>query len=233
MTIWLSDGESVEYPTTDGEPMGETDIHRQLMVDLIEALQYHYRPRDDVYVSGNIMFYYEEGNPRAHLSPDVLVTPGIAKEPREIYKLWEIGKAPELIVEVTSRSTKFRDVGVKKGLYEAFGVQEYILFDPRAEYLQPRFQVFRLEQGLFVPCLAPEQAGYSSRLGLNFRVVGGTLRIFDSSSEQMLPTPQELALRAEQAQARAQAEHERAQAEHERAERLAQRLRELGVDPDL
>jgi hypothetical protein len=29
----------IEYPESDGQPMGETDKHRQLMIDLIEAYQ--------------------------------------------------------------------------------------------------------------------------------------------------------------------------------------------------
>lgn len=213
--------------------MGETDLHRNLMIELIEGLKYHYRDQPGDYVSGNILLYYEEGNPNAHLSPDVIVTPGIGSEPREIYKLWEVGKAPELIIEVTSISTRLRDIGIKKGLYEAIGVREYLLFDPRAEYLQPRFQVFRLESGLFVPCLAPEASGYRTALGLSFRVFGGTLRIFAGDSEQPIPTPAELAALADKNLRRAEAEAQRAEAEAQRAERLARRLRELGQSPDL
>lgn len=218
--------------------MGETDIHRDLMVDLIESLKHHYREQSDVYVSGNIMFYYEEGVPQSHLSPDVLITPGVSNEPKEVYKLWQVGKAPELVIEVTSRSTRLRDVGVKKGLYEAIGVQEYLLFDPRSEYLRPRFQVFRLQDELYVPCLAPESSGYESRLGLTFRVVDGTLKIFDTATGRALCTPRDLARLAEaatvQAEAesqRAEAESQRAEAESQRAERLAQQLRKLGVEP--
>jgi len=106
----------IDYPTTDGEPMGETDLHRDMMIDLIEALRHYFSHDPNVYVSGNILLYYEEGNPLAHRSPDVLVTLGIEKVRRESYKLWEIGKAPEVVVEVTSRSTRLRDVGVKKSL---------------------------------------------------------------------------------------------------------------------
>ncbi len=226
--------------------MGETDIHRDLMLDLIEALKYHYKAQQDVYVSGNILFYYEEGNPTAHLSPDVLVTPGMSNEPRETYKLWVEKKAPELIVEVTSKSTKLRDKGLKKGLYEALGVREYLLFDPRGDYLQPRFQVFRLEGEYYLPCVIPEASGYQSRLGLTFLVLDGTLRILETNSGKLLPTPSELAELAQRNEARAEAEAQRANteaqradseaqradSEAERARRLEEKLRELGIDPD-
>lgn len=229
----------IDYPTSDGEPMGETDLHRQMMVDLIEALRHYYRDDPQTYVSGNILLYYEEGNPQAHLSPDVLVTRGLANRPRETYKLWVEGKAPEVVVEVTSRSTRLRDVGVKKGLYEALGVREYILFDPREEYLLPRFQVFRREGAGFVPCLVPEQVGYSSDLGLTFRVVDGVLRIF-APDQQVLPTPAELGRMLESEREAAEherqaAEQERQAAEHERmrAERLAEQLRAAGLEPEV
>ena len=214
--------DEVDYPTSDGEPMGETDLHRDLMIDLIEALKHHYRNDQQIYVSGNIMLYFQEGEPRECISPDVLVTIGAEKKPREVYKLWEVG-TPTLVIEVTSRSTRMRDIGTKKGLYEAMGVQEYILFDPRADYLKPPFQVFRAEAGQFVACLAPEQTGYASRLGLTFRAHEGRLRIFETASGHIIPTPAEMGLRAESEAERAEAEHQRAETEHQRAETEQQR----------
>lgn len=201
----------IEYPTSDGEPMGETDVHRDLMIDLIESIRAYYADNPDVYVSGNILLLYDQQDPKAHYSPDVLVTLGISNERRENYKLWEIGKAPDLVIEVTSKSTRLRDIGIKKGLYEAIGVKEYLLFDPRKEYLQPRFQVYRNDGSGFLPVLVPDAGYQSTSLGLIFREVDGQLRVFDPVSGQALRTPRE--------QAR-------------RAERLAEKLRQLGVDPD-
>ena len=199
--------------------MGETDFHRDVMIDLTEALKAYYAASPDVYVSGNILLLYEQGDPNAHYSPDVLVTLGIPNQKRENYKLWELGKAPDLVIEVTSKSTRLRDIGLKKGLYEAIGVQEYLLFDPRTEYLQPRFQVYRNEGSGFLPVLVPEASGYRSQaLGLVFREVEGQLRVFDPVSGAPLRTPAEQALYAEE--------------QATRAGRLAEKLRELGIDPE-
>lgn len=148
--------DEIEYPTSDGEPMGESDVHRQMMIDLIEALQIHFRSQMDIYATGNLLLLYEEGKPNSHVAPDALIAVGIPQKERENYKIWEEGKAPDVVIEVTSKSTKYRDVGFKKGLYEALGVREYLLFDPRNEYLKPRFQVYRLEGELYVRVLAPE-----------------------------------------------------------------------------
>jgi Uma2 family endonuclease len=171
------------------------------MIDLIESLQAHFRPRPDVYVSGNILMFYEEGCPHVHLSPDVLVTLDVPQQPpRESYKVWVEGKAPDLIIEVTSKSTRMRDVGVKKGVYEALGVREYLLFDPCNEYLKPRFQVFRLDGELFKRVLVGEETGYASeRTGLEFRVIDGALRVFHLA--RCLPTPRELTDRLQRLEA--------------------------------
>ena len=32
----------IEYPTSDGKPMAETDFHRKIMVDQIETLDHHF-----------------------------------------------------------------------------------------------------------------------------------------------------------------------------------------------
>jgi len=221
-----------EYPTSDGQPMAETDLHRQIMVNLIEALG-RYFAGQRVYVSGNILLYYERGNPKAQLSPDVLVSLDLEPHQREIYKVWDEGKMPDLVIEVTSKSTRKKDMRTKKELYERLGVREYLLFDPRSEYLEPRFQVYRREGEAFVAVLVPEVTGYiSTVLNLNFRVVDDELRVAESLEGPLLPTPGETYERAAQQQRRAEQEAQRAEQEAQRAERYAARLRELGIEPE-
>ena len=86
---------------------------------------------------GRLFLYYVEGNPRAVVCPDVFVAKGVSKEQRRIYKLWEEGQVPCLVIEVTSESTRNEDFSKKKDLYERLGVEEYILHDPLGEYLRP------------------------------------------------------------------------------------------------
>ena len=63
----------IKYPTRDGKPMAETELHMEDMIDTIQVLRDHFADRPNVYVWGNLLLYYEEGNPRKHVSPDVLV----------------------------------------------------------------------------------------------------------------------------------------------------------------
>jgi len=134
----------IEYPESDGKPVGETDVHRREILHTIETLERHFRDAPDIYVSGNLMFYYEESNPSAVVSPDVFVVKGVRKGLRRTYKLWEEGVAPCVLIEMTSRSTRLEDKGNKRALYALLGVREYFLFDPLGEYLKPPLQGFTL-----------------------------------------------------------------------------------------
>src|SRR5262249_25262943 len=143
----------IVYPTRDGKPMAETELHRDDMVDTIQTLQDFFADRPRVYVSGNLLLYYEEGNRRKHVSPDVLVALGVPREPlRDYYLVWQEGKAPDFVVEITSKSTKREDQDKKFALYrDVLKVPEYFLFDPRAEYLKPSLQGYRLAAGEYAP----------------------------------------------------------------------------------
>ena len=57
----------VTYPTSDGKPMAETEIHRDDMIDLIQTLQHHFADAPLVCVSGNMLMFYEEGNRLKHV----------------------------------------------------------------------------------------------------------------------------------------------------------------------
>ena len=213
----IPEKEEIEYPESDGEPMAETDIHRKIMIALIEALADYFREAADVYVSGNLLLYYEEGNPTASVAPDVFVVKGVPKHDRRIYKLWEEGKAPDVVIEVTSRKTRLQDLGEKRALYAMLGVKEYFLYDPLGEYLEPPLQGYRLV-GEEYEHMQPVAEGtlYSQELGLELRLEDGQLRLVDPTTGERLLSPAEAqaARRAAEARAaQAEAELERLRAE--------------------
>src|SRR4051794_3155494 len=122
----------IDYPTSDGKPMAETELHRDLMFDLIESLKDHFADQPDIYVSGDLLVYYERGNRRKHVAPDVFMVRGVPKLPRrDYYLIWREGKAPEVVIEVTSKTTRREDERKKLVLYrDVLKVAEYFLFDP-------------------------------------------------------------------------------------------------------
>ena len=128
---------AVEYPSADGQSMAETPVHRDCIIDTIGGLREHFAGRPDIYVSGDMFVYDEEGNPRASVVPDVFVVVGAVKDEwreggwRDTYKLWEEPKGPDFVLEVTSRSTRRDDQVRKRALYGRLGVGSYFLYDPR------------------------------------------------------------------------------------------------------
>lgn len=204
----------IYYPTSDGKPMGETEKHVNLIIDTISVLKVYFADRSDVYVAGNNFLYWEEGNPRARISPDTYVVFGVPKIVRDSYKAWEEGgKLPDVIFEFTSKKTRREDTRKKFPLYEkVLRVPEYFQFDPTGDYLNPRLQGHRLVAGQYVPI---EQVGdrlHSEQLGLDLVEEGERLRLYDPKRGEWLLTAVELAQRA----AEAEAEVARLRAELER-----------------
>jgi Uma2 family endonuclease len=189
--------EEIEYPTSDGRPMAESNLHRKVMADLIAALERHFLDDPLAWAGGNFLLYYEKGNPRASVSPDVVLVRGIEKWDRPLYKLWEEGRSPDFVIEVTSSSTRREDISKKKDLYERLGVSEYFLFDPTGDYLNPRLQGYRLEEGRYIRLAQEPDSSLPSRItDLRLRPEGLNLRLIDAhTGEKLLWIAEEAAAR--------------------------------------
>lgn len=193
----------VDYPESDGEPIGETDVHIEAITYLRQALRRVLRKRDRVYVGANMLLYYEQGEPASRRSPDVFVVKGIDAHDRRTFKTWEEAASPCFVVEVTSKGTRFEDKGSKKALYEELGVAEYLLFDPVGEYLEPRFQAFVLGKGGYRSAdLAADGSFRSHELDVAFRPDGGLLRVIDLATGDAVLTSQEQSEKLEEQSAR-------------------------------
>jgi Uma2 family endonuclease len=207
----------IHYPESDGKPMGETDVHIDALIYLREALRDYFRDDPQTYVAGNMLLYYEAGNPAACVAPDVFVVQGVAKGERRTYRLWDEGQAPAVVFEITSRGSRLEDLGTKRAIYAMLGVREYFLYDPLGEYLRPSLQGYRLQEGEYqrVPPGA-EGRLVSQALSLELRLEDGRLRVFNPTTGERLLTPAEalVARRVADVRAsRAEAEVERLRAE--------------------
>jgi Uma2 family endonuclease len=218
----------IHYPERDGKPMAETDVHIDVLIYLREALKDHFRDEPQMYVAGNMLFYYEEGNPAACVAPDVFVVQRVAKGERRTYKLWEEGQPPTVVFEITSRGSRLEDLGTKRALYAMLGVREYFLYDPLGEYLRPPLQGYRLQQGEYERMLPTDQGQLVSQaLSLELRVQDGQLQVVNPATGERLLTPAEAhAARRTEAEARHAAEARAALAESE-LERMRAELARL------
>ena len=220
---------AVYYPTGDGKPMAEDVWHLALMHYTIPALMYRYRLRPDVLVAGNDFLYYEEGNPRARISPDCYIVFGVQPKPvRHFYKIWEEnGITPTVVFEFTSKKTKKEDVTIKRPLYEqTLRIQEYFQFDPTGDYLHPRLQGQRLTNGVYQPIPLDNDRMTSEQLGLELVVKGETLRFYDPATSEFLPTYEQAETQRLEETQRAKHEAQRAERERQRAEAADQHAQE-------
>lgn len=215
---------TLDYPESDGQPMGETELHIQLIMDLRAALSNFFRDQADVYVGSNLLLYYVEGQPKKFVVPDVFVARGVSKAVRRIYKLWEEGCPPNVVIEVSSRGTWGEDLQRKWRLYAQLGVKEYYIFDPEYDYLPPPTPLlaYRLGEGEYVPLEVTAGRVWSEELGLELVDTGETLRWCDPQTGQFLLTTAE----EHTARRRAEADLRTEVAARQRAEAEAARLRQ-------
>jgi Uma2 family endonuclease len=229
------------YPSGDGEPMAETGIHVVAIMTLHQALLDALE--ESWFVASDMFWYYEEGNPKARLAPDVMVVPHAGRDDRRSFFSWIERRIPAVVFELASEGTWKDDLGEKKERYQALGVPEYFLFDPTEEYLDTPLIGFRLADGRYQPITAEDEDGtlHSRETGLFLRAEGTMLRLIDAASGELVPTREEAVddvrreverernrTIAERAKAREQArltEAERQKAEAERQKAEAERAR--------
>ena len=240
---------AVEYPSSDGKPVAESDFQLTVLTYAREALRTHFRAREDVYVAANLLIYYREGDDDVRVAPDVFVVVGASSHERSSYLLWQEPKAPDWVLEITSRSTRHEDQGRNRELYRWLGVTEYWQYDPTGDYLRPPLQGLELVAGEYEAMPSREQGDgtrmmASAVLGLELRASERGLRFHDPETGRDLLTHAESsaaqrqaaanwrqaeAERQQERTARRQAEAERRQAETRIAE-LEALLRERDAD---
>ena len=208
----------VEYPSSDGKPLAENDAQHTAILYGMGALGVYYAGRNDVYVSGDLLIYYEEGNPRVSVAPDVFVVFGVEDRMRMNYKVWEEGKGPDFVLEVASPSTWREDVGRKRGVYAGLGVKEYWLYDPLGEHLKPALQGNRLVDGEYerqplLKSVDGKMGLRSGTLGLELWAKGRRMRFRDPETGLDLLSHDEEHDRAEREAAARRATAARAEAE--------------------
>ncbi len=219
----------IEYPSSDGKPMAESDLHRQLLFAVVPRLDDYFRDRADVYVSGNLLVYYVEGDPRRVLAPDCFVAFGIPKGNRETFRTWAEGTFPAAVIEFTSKTTARDDQRTKFEIYrDIWRVKEYFLFDPREEYLEPSLQGFRRRGSELRPIRPSGGVLTSKTLGITLERDGEDLLLRDAETGRVLLTADERATLEERGRTdlerkRAERERQRAEQEKHRAEQEKQR----------
>jgi Uma2 family endonuclease len=218
------DDPRIEYPSSDGEPLAESDHQYIPLTDTVSTLRNHYRDRTDVYVAGDMLVYYVLNDPSTSVAPDVYAVFGtLGNHPRDSWVVSrEGGRVPDFVLEVASRSTWRRDREEKREIYADIGVSEYWRFDPLDEFFSLPLEAERLVDGAYQPIpIRRDEDGvlraYSEVLGLELCVFADlSLRLHDPLRGVWLLNHQ----RSEEARLASEAELER-----EREGRLAAEAR--------
>lgn len=116
--------------------------HSDFILELATSINFYLRRNKNGYVfTDDVDVHLPDGN---FFKPDLVV---VKKENASILKQGKaIYGAPDMVVEVLSKATKKRDVTVKKDAYEASGVKEYWIVDPKYKSID----VYILRDGKFV-----------------------------------------------------------------------------------
>jgi len=100
--------------------------HSSSIVKLIVAFENYFIQHKNGYVFADHVDVHFDNN--SVFKPDLVV---ISEENKSIMSTNKaIYGAPDLVVEVLSKSTKNRDLTIKKDTYEKYGVKEYWIVDP-------------------------------------------------------------------------------------------------------
>jgi Uma2 family endonuclease len=220
--------QAIVYPDSDGQSMADNTLQFEWIVFFKENTEILLANNPNVFVAGDLLWYPVEGDPKIRMAPDLMVVFGRPKGYRGSFKQWEEdGIPPQVVVEVLSPGNTLREMARRLEFYDQYGVEEYYLFDPYKNDLSGwlratdgRLRVIETLDGWISP-----------RLQIRFDLSGATLRIWRADGDPYLNSVEREAQRQQERQRALQAEQERDQA-RQRAQVLAQKLRELGLDPD-
>ena len=230
------DDPTIEYPSSDGEPMAENDWQYTALTDTVSTLRVRYQGRDDVYVAGDMLIYYRMNRNDISVAPDVYVVFGAAgNHPRDSWLVWREGRPPDFVMEIASPSTWRRDATEKRRIYADMGVAEYARFDPTGDHFSPPLVMETLDGAEYreQPLTTDDDGNlraHSAVLDLDFCVSPDQqLRLFDPAAGEWLRTHQETedARRESEATLRIEAAARRdAEAEIARLQAELQRLQQ-------
>jgi len=162
--------------------------------------------------------------PDALLSIDVEVHPDFWEKRHRSYFIWEMGKAPDVAIEIVS-NREGGELTTKKRRYAAMRIAYYVVWDPSQQLGCERLQAFELRGDLYVPMSRP----WFDSIGLGLTKWTGTFEGIEAEwlrwhkgDEALLRTGAE----------RAESEKQRAEQAEGQVDKLLKQLREAGLEPE-
>uniref|UniRef100_A0ACD5GZT1 Uma2 family endonuclease n=1 Tax=Desertifilum tharense IPPAS B-1220 TaxID=1781255 RepID=A0ACD5GZT1_9CYAN len=228
------------YPDSDGQPMADNTIQFRWISVIYHNLAWWFASNPDVFVAGDLLWYPVEGNNKLRQAPDVMVAIGRPKGERGSYQQWQENDiAPQVVFEILSPGNRLKEMSRKFWFYNDYGVEEYYVYDPDKNDLsgwlrnqgevpeQARLNVIDEMNGWISPRLQIQFELNATTLTL-YRPDGSPFLDYNTVQERLQQLEQQL----QQVEQRAEIAEQRAETAEQRANRLAERLREMGINPD-
>ena len=117
----------------DPEPVEDAMQQIPTITRIFPMIEGHFSDRPDVLVTSEAYLCWDPANKNAKLSPDCMVAFGVNVEKVELrngYLIWEMGKPPDVVIEVASERTACADLTSKRERYASLGIAEYWRLDP-------------------------------------------------------------------------------------------------------
>ena len=188
-------------PLPDPPPVADMEQTKHITyADQTLETWFHGR-REGVLVNGQGYLCADRRNVRRSPAPDCVVAFDVDVERITYtngYVISEVGKRPEFVLEVASRTTGRNDYTTKRELYAALGVDEYWRFDHTGgRYHDAALAGDELVDGAYVPIRLTQEAdgviwGHSAALDLDLCWDDGQLRFYDPATREYLPRATEL-----------------------------------------
>lgn len=216
------------------EPPEDALVQERTVHRIIHLLWELYEDRADVFISGIFYVAYDPSDGNRRVQPDCFVVFDVdsdaIRQNLPNFWIWEVGKAPDLAIEVASPSTAANDLGYKRDLYAQLGIAEYWRFDPTGGelYGQP-ITGERLVDGEYLPCELRNEVdgcvnGYSELLDVDFHWNGQEFDVFNPITGNTID-------KREAAETRADAEREARLAAQARERELLEEIERLRRQP--
>ncbi|WP_088239890.1 Uma2 family endonuclease [Calothrix rhizosoleniae] len=211
---------AVIYPDSDGKPMADNTKQFRWIVVIQQNLEWLFADNHNVFVAGDLLWYPVEGENKRRAAPDVMVVLGRPKGDRGSYKQWEEENIPpQVVFEILSPGNTRAEMNRKLLFYDRFGVNEYYLYDPDSNELNGW-----LRREGFLDVIESMVDWVSPQLQIRFDFSTDELQILRPNGQQFLSYV-EIAQQAEE-------ERQRANTAEDKANRYAEKLREMGIDPE-
>lgn len=208
-----------ELPDSDDAPV-DNEL-QELIPGLLKAiLLILWANRMDWFLGIDMGIYYHPDKPA--IVPDAFLSLGVERfydeELRPSYVLWDENVLPIFVLEVVSQTYR-KEYTEKLAEYEKLGVLYYVIYSSRRRR-KPRLEVYKLVNSKYD--LQPGNPVWMAEIGLGIGCERGNysgltrewLYWYDAEGNRYL-TPEE-----------------QVKQEAQRADKFAQKLRELGIDPD-